>query len=126
MVLSGGSETPHGRSEMAKDESGESVFAGCLLVVIGAIVAVPMKLFVLFKLWGWFVLPTFGVTAPSNAMAFGLLMVFALSSSTRGSRVDPDSSLLSDGLREIVVSTFGPLCVLFAGWVAMQLAQGGY
>ena len=47
-----------------------------LLYIILSFFASFFSAFVLTKLWGWFILPTFGWTVPSFWMAYGLIVVF--------------------------------------------------
>jgi hypothetical protein len=77
----------------------------------------------LCKMWRWFITPTFGVHAPNQWVAVGLMTTAALF--LYGLAQTPDNSEKSAGtmIGEAVGKyAIGPVVIVFFGWVIHQFA----
>lgn len=93
--------------------------------LIGMLAAIPLSLFwgalcgsfALSVLWGWFVVPLFGLPALSMAYAYGVALVFRAAA---GMRSEPKSEKKLGQLiaeRFILPPVFAAV-LLLAGWIA--------
>jgi uncharacterized membrane protein len=96
--------------------------------LIGFVIVLPIALgfvalgatlegYVLSVLWGWFVVPVFGLPALSIPFAMGLaLVVGLLTTNTRGDEAkDPDKKWTPMG-----VMVMRPAFVLLVGWIVTK------
>lgn len=92
---------------------------GCMLSLIVLVLAIPATIFrawVMQQLWGWFVLPGFGVAVPSMAILLGLstligMFVYHDTPRTR------DDTVADAALRTGATMFAWPLMSLAVGWV---------
>jgi hypothetical protein len=101
---------------VAKEETGAEIALGLVLSVAGAIV----RGWVLKVMWGWFLTPAFGVSAPGIAVCLGISLVLTMlvgtdSLAARGTKQD-SRGVLALGLATIFV----PLFMLLFGFVIHQ------
>ena len=77
--------------------------------------------YVLSVLWGWFVVPAFGLPALSVPLAIGLsLIVSFLTMHKTGNEAEKDRELSEAFIHSVVVAALVPAFVLFAGWVVTK------
>ena len=105
----------------------ESVVSGCLgLMIVGAItpfIVIPHALldgWVLQKLWGWFIVPVFGLPALSLAAAIGIGMTASYithHSQVRPKETQEGKAAVASMLWELF---FRPLVALGLGWVIQR------
>lgn len=85
--------------------------------IFAIIVSVLLNGYVLSVLWGWFIVPVFGLPALSIPVAIGLALV--VSFLTKDVTID-DSSDKQNAGKKLVVIMLRPLLVLFTGWIVKQ------
>lgn len=102
------------------DRDTEHQLLGCLVALLILIVLVPvmavMQGWVLTILWGWFVVPTFGLPQLSIAVAIGFSLIVSLFRGAQQSKT-PDERSTEEKVGQALVLFFGPLIVLFFGWI---------
>ena len=89
------------------------------LAIIGALVLIPVTSilngWVLTKLWGWFVVPVFGLPALSIAPAIGLSIIVGYLTIHANKSNDSSSN---DGVGLALFKAIStPLLYLFFGWI---------
>ena len=89
------------------------------LIVCGYIIATAYLAlsygYVLMVLWGWYVVPQFGLPSLTLAIAVGLIMAFG---ALRGFKMPP---LENPGIPQVVGAVLvGPWPLLLIGWAALQ------
>ena len=89
------------------------VIAMFLLLLAG----LALNAFVLVQLWGWFIVPTFGLVALSFLQALGLVITVSfltnqVATNYKGLEIDGATSLRSIFLQ--------PLLVLFVAWIVQS------
>ncbi len=85
---------------------------GCASAVLAFLVSFPLGLvlalysgWVAVKLWGWFVVPSFGIAPPPVVIVAGLMLLFRFASfGTADSRAMSKNSDESDGIWDSLVS----------------------
>ena len=102
-----------------KEKDGGTVFFSCLgillflplVIVVGAISGG----WALSTLWGWFIVPVFGLPSISIVQAIGIsLLVGSFKGSSQSSRKDKTTS---ESLGEITVALLMPPFSVFLGWI---------
>lgn len=102
---------------------------GALLQVVGAAVALPAIMaiafiwggYVLSVLWGWFVVPAFGVPHIGVAAAIGIgLLVKAITYQPDASKSDRNEPHVDKMAKSFAVAFLVPLLNLGIGWVVKQ------
>lgn len=100
-----------------KENSGFACF-GLLIFALGSVVVASiMNGWVLSILWGWFIVPLFGLPLLSIPESIGFALVIGILSKnqTTSSSKDKDTSTL---VAEIIgYGIFSPLFFLFMGWI---------
>lgn len=99
-----------------------------VLTAIGGIVGVLALLtiasiwkgYVLTVLWGWFVVPTFGLPALALAPAIGLAMVVSFLTHQSDASKEPDGEFSDRMLKAIAHTLVMPALVLGIGWVVAR------
>lgn len=95
----------------------------CLgLAVLGVVAVVVVSItngWALSVLWGWFVTPIFGITAPTIPMAIGFSLVVGMfSSSSSSSDKEKSTGQIIGSI--IGVAIFRPAFAVFMGWVILS------
>lgn len=100
----------------------------CLAFLVGIILVVLMFLFIMAggifeafvvtKLWGWFVVPTFGLPELSIAVAFGIGMLIALVTNHGNFTKIPGETTSMSKL--ISYLWFRPAVLLLVGWIVVS------
>jgi len=99
-----------------------------VLTAIGGIVGVLALLtiasiwkgYVLTVLWGWFVVPTFGLPALALAPAIGLAMVVSFLTYQHTASQEPDPDVSTRMAKAIAHTLVMPALVLGIGWVVAR------
>lgn len=96
----------------------ESVVA--LLMLIGAVAfaisaSVVLNGYVLSVLWGWFIVPVFGLPALTIPVAIGIALVISFLTHQLNLN-DGDET----GWKQLAFSFLHPLLTLLAGWIVKQ------
>lgn len=102
---------------MTRDGEKIAAAIGCLGIIPALAIGWVLNAWAIVLLWGWFILPTWGVLAPSRPAALGLSMLLGLLHSTPESPRDPTKTT-----GEIIAKCYGtillkaPMVVGFA-WI---------
>jgi len=109
--------------KMKDNELGLACVGIGVLVSIALVGGTLMNGWVLSILWGWFVVPLFGVSQISLLQAIGLTAIINMLKSTK---VNTDKKSSSKGATEAIISAFvivfvGPLVSLLFGWIIYSL-----
>lgn len=93
-------------------------------VILLAVLGVPALLwrgYVLTILWGWFIVPLFGVPALSIPLAIGLSLTVAFLTSQRtGNETTEKKSEGEKLLTSLILCAAWPLIALGVGWVVQR------
>lgn len=86
-----------------------------LIVSLLSLPAGILKAWVVLTMWGWFIVPTFGLPALNVPIVYGILIAVAY---IKGY---PDTEYDEDYLSKVITNFFIlPFIVLGFGWVALQ------
>jgi len=90
-------------------------FVLLVLLIVTPLVAI-LQGWVLTVLWSWFIVPTFGLPELSIAVAIGLSLIVSMfrgyNNTTKNENLEK-----SEQVGKVIVLLFGPLFVLFLGWI---------
>lgn len=96
------------------------------LAILGAIAAVPIIIalssifngYALCVLWGWFMVPTFGLPKISIPAAIGIALVIRyLTREMSASKSDEEGGFKESLLMDILIAILQPSFALFFGWI---------
>ena len=94
------------------------IFSGIFVVGLLLFLSSIFNGYVLSVLWGWFVVPTFGVPKLSVTAAIGIALVVSYITDRKDSNEKEDKrpfgEILREGLTEAIAKS---LFVLFFGWI---------
>lgn len=76
------------------------------------------RAWVMVKLWGWFVVPAFGLPPLRVVIAYGLVTLFAALREKGLSKELMKPTGRSEALNKIFTAAFGLLLIFIVGWVA--------
>ena len=103
---------------MNKDQ--KTIF-GCVGLIVSFVVLIVisaiMNGWALSILWSWFVVPVFNVAKLSIPQAIGIGMVVSMLLNKYSSESKKSEDLLESLFTAGFTSIFGPLMVLFIGWI---------
>lgn len=91
-------------------------FVFLVLLVVTPLVAI-LQGWVLTVLWSWFVVPTFDLPELSIAVAIGLSLIVGMFRGYNTTTTKDENEETSTKVAKVVVLFFGPLFVLFMGWI---------
>lgn len=97
-----------------KSELNTGIALGLALPFIIAVILIPTIMwnaFVLVKLWGWFVVPTFGLSGLGMAAAYGLALIVHMLKGQCGCKDDRETWI------KIAMPFLGPALSLSMGWI---------
>jgi hypothetical protein len=100
-----------------KDNIGLSYFGLAVLAVVSVVVGALMNGWVLSILWGWFVLPLFGLPSLSIPKAIGLALVVGVLTKQDTQSESSNKETSNPIMALIARAVFAPLFVLLIGWV---------
>lgn len=98
--------------------SGQEMTIGCLLMILIMPVEMAFRGFVIYKLWGWFVVPL-GVASITIAWALGFSVLVSLlkGTSTSSSNEQGDKGFWEIIISSIITAFLVPAFCLFFGWI---------
>ncbi len=94
-----------------------AVFGGSIVVVILMVVSSIFNGYALSVLWGWFMVPTFGLPELSIAPAIGIAIVISYLTHQVNAKKDDGESFGKKMVRGIVLTTLEPSFALLFGYI---------
>lgn len=94
-----------------------SALAGCLLLIVTFVAGTILRGWVLSVLWGWFVVPFFGLTMLSIPLALGISLLVGILTKEDTDCVKPERSTEEAWAYSISSILLGPLLVLLFGFI---------
>jgi hypothetical protein len=99
-------------------------FLSCLGAIGIVIILVPLSIimrgWVLSIMWGWFIVPLFGLPALTIPYAIGVSAVIALLKGSSTDNKKDDKKALEKFLEALFVAFVAPLITLGFGWIVLQ------
>ena len=89
--------------------------AAIALIVVGSI----MNGWVLSIMWGWFVVPLFGVPVLKVAPAIGVALVAKMLTHQSSSKSNEKKDT-SETVGELIAAFLSPMVTLLIGWIVLQ------
>ena len=96
------------------------VFLGCLGVASAMVISSIVGGWALSVMWGWFVVPLFGLPALSIPYAIGLSLTLNYLIANSDDKRNKDEDRTEAALYAIIIAFVRPLLVLFFGWIVWQ------
>lgn len=108
------------------DESGKDL-GECILTVAALVVGVPAstiaKGWAFCKLWGWFVIPTFGLPAIPIGRSIGIAALIFLLTHQISECEKEEKSATVRLVQAVAVGVLGPLLTVGFAWIVLQFAK---
>ena len=105
----------------------EVSFVGCVelltIVLIFTIVGAIVGGYVLSVMWGWFIVPLFGLPLLSIPYAIGLNLIVSFLTQPNYKPSSDKEKAISKVVAEIMVGAFSPLMYLGIGWIVLQFIK---
>ena len=89
--------------------------AGCVILAVAIVVSMLLDGLVLRALWGWFVVPTFGIPALTLVQAIGIGLIVSLLIMTQGTQ--STKSFEDQAIDSLGWTIVKPLMFLFLGYI---------
>ena len=99
-------------------------FLSCLGAIALVIIIVPLSMimhgWVLSIMWGWFVVPLFGLPALTIPYAIGISAVVGIFKGNSTANKDDNKTATTKFLEALFVAFVAPLITLGFGWIVLQ------